>query len=614
MNKIRGEDKTIKSLLDQKFKIDSYQRDYKWGTKHVRELVEDLTNQFMIYYNPNHNREDVSHYGQYFLGSVIVSNKNGNSYIIDGQQRLTSVTLLLIYLDYLQKEFPDDQKVEIRKLVYSTKYGKKSFNLDIKERNECLQELASGNIPDSIGKSPSVQNLILRYNDIIEIFPQDLTEKVLPFFLDWLTEKVMLVEITAFSDDEAYTIFETMNDRGLSLTPTDMLKGYFFANIKEENDLDIVSNTWKSLTAKLLEIGKDEVTDCIKTWLRSQYADKIRERKAGAKPEDFDRLGTEFHRWVRENKKRVGLNSSNCFKLFVTKNFDFYARAYIQARRAAENYTDGLTSIYFNAQNNFTLQFPIMLSPLEIGDCENTVFKKMQLVAMFIEILLARRIWNFKPITHSAMQYNAFLIMRSIRKMDLDDLRSELIRRLSHEGEEPDNYFDFNTEEAFRLRGNNKTIHRILARLTEFLEVGSGLEPRYPEYTKRSTRGGGYQIEHLWANHPERFTDEFDRSEDFAAYRNRIGGLVLLPGPDNASLSDRTYSEKLDNYATQNLLAQSLHPIAYQNKPKFKKFINESGLSFRPMEDFGKIELDERQNLYVELAKLCWSPQNLNII
>lgn len=234
MNKIRGEDKTIKSLLDQKFKIDSYQRDYKWGTKHVRELVEDLTNQFMIYYNPNHNREDVSHYGQYFLGSVIVSNKNGNSYIIDGQQRLTSVTLLLIYLDYLQKKFPDEQKVEIRKLVYSTKYGKKSFNLDIEERNECLQELASGNIPDSNGKSPSVQNLILRYNDIIEIFPQDLTENVLPFFLDWLTEKVMLVEITAFSDDEAYTIFETMNDRGLSLTPTDMLKGYFLPTLKKK--------------------------------------------------------------------------------------------------------------------------------------------------------------------------------------------------------------------------------------------------------------------------------------------------------------------------------------------------------------------------------------------
>ncbi len=51
------------------------------------------------------------------------------------------------------------------------------------------------------------------------------------YFIDWLLENVHLVEITAYSDDDAYTIFETMNDRGLSLSPTDMLKGYLLANI-----------------------------------------------------------------------------------------------------------------------------------------------------------------------------------------------------------------------------------------------------------------------------------------------------------------------------------------------------------------------------------------------
>ena len=49
--------------------------------------------------------------------------------------------------------------------------------------------------------------------------------EALPYFVDWLIENVHLVEITAYSDDDAYTIFETMNDRGLSLSPTDMLKG-----------------------------------------------------------------------------------------------------------------------------------------------------------------------------------------------------------------------------------------------------------------------------------------------------------------------------------------------------------------------------------------------------
>jgi len=615
MNKIQGDAKSVKSLLSQKFKIDYYQRDYKWDTKQVRELIEDLTNQFEIHHQSNHHPKEVFNYGQYFLGSVIISNKDGFNYIIDGQQRLTTLTLLLIYLDSLQKDFPPEQKVEITNLVYSIQFREQSFNLDIKERNDCLWALINNEIPAPSGKPPSVQNLINRYNDISDLFPQQLTETALPYFLDWLTEMVIFVEITAFSNAEAYTIFETMNDRGLSLTPTDMLKGYLLANIRENNQLLEVNTTWKQLTKKLLEIGKDEVTDCIKAWLRSQYADKIRERRAGAQPQDFDRLGTEFHRWVRENKDRVGLYTSDCFKSFITNDFDFYTRAYIIVRQATETYTSELTSIFFNGQNNFTLQYPLLLSPLKVGDSEETVIRKMQLVAKFIEIMLARRIWNFKPIGHSAMQYRAFLIMRAIRNMDLNELRDELILRLSPEGEELEQHMGFYTEEAFRLRGNNKaTMHRILARLTEYLEVRSGLDSRYPEYTKRSTRGQGYQIEHLWANHPERLAEDFDHSEDFFAYRNRIGGLVLLPGADNASYSDKTYKEKLDHYATQNLLAQSLHPIAYRNKPGFKRFIDESGLPFTPMTEFRRADLDARQELLVKLANLCWSPEDLNKI
>ena len=85
-----------------------------------------------------------------------------------------------------------------------------------------------------------------------------------------------------------------------------MLKGYLLANITDDDGRAQASDT----LAELLYLGKDEDADCIKAWLRSQYADKIRERRARANPEDFDRLGTEFHRWVRENSLRTGLTSS----------------------------------------------------------------------------------------------------------------------------------------------------------------------------------------------------------------------------------------------------------------------------------------------------------------
>ena len=617
MDSIRGKEKSVRSMLGQKFQIDYYQRDYKWESKQVRELIEDLTSRFWRDYRDDHERSAVARYGHYFLGSLIISDKDGDRFIVDGQQRLTSLTLLLIYLNSLQKGRGPEQRVEIANLVYSVQYGSKSFNLDIPERNDCLQALIDGNSPDPTDKLPSVQNLINRYNDIADIFPDEFREDVLPFFLDWLTEKVMLVEITAFSDDDAYTIFETMNDRGLSLTPTDMLKGYLLTNITDDDDRTQAGEAWKQQVSKLLDLGKDEDADCIKAWLRSQYADKIRERKAGAKPEDFDKLGTEFHRWVRENESRIGLVSSNKFTSFVTSDFRFYARAYTRARHAAETYTDGLTSVFFNAQNSFTLQYPLMLAPLRGDDDEDTITRKMGLVALFVEIMLARRIWNFKAIGHSAMQYRAFLIMKAIRRLDLEELRVDLIRRLSSEGADTDRdaYIDFETEEPFYLHGTNgPQVHRLLARLTEYVEVCSGEEARYPEYARRSSTKDGYQIEHIWAGRPERFEDEFPHSADFTEYRNRIGGLVLLPGPDNASYSDMTFEDKVNHYATQNLLAQSLHPIAYKNKPGFRKFREETDLPFAAKKVFKKADLDERQELYVALASQCWSPDRLEEI
>jgi len=623
MSEILGKERSVKSLLGQQYWIDYYQRDYKWERKHIRELVDDLTDRFLQYYEEGHERRKVAEYGQYFLGSVIISEKDNKKFIVDGQQRLTSLTLLLIYLNRLQETYASDDQVYVMDLIRPTEYGQKSFNLNVNEpeRNTCLQKLMDGMSPDPTDEPLSIQNLINRFSDIADIFPVELRDKkVLPYFLDWLTKHVMLVEIKASSDDEAYTIFETMNDRGLSLSPTDMLKGYLLAKIEDDTSRTHAEREWKKQVNMLRDLAKDEDIDCIKAWLRSQYASNIRKRKARAKPEDFDKLGTEFHRWVRKNHHQIGLNDSDSFASFITDKFKFYARAYIKARKAADGYTSRrLSSIFFNSQNNFTLQYPLMLAPLLLTDNEETMLRKMTLVATFIEITLARRIWNYKPIGHSTMLDRVFRVMKDIRELKLEDLRANLALRLSPKGAGQDGYFDFQTEKTFGLHkhGNNRRqVHRLLARLTEFLEVEAGQkERRYEDFASLPSRKGGYQIEHIWADHPEQYKDEFSTPEDFPAYRNRIGGLVLLPAADNASYSDKIYEEKHRHYIKQNLLASSLHPTAYENNPRFRKFREANPqLVFKPKETFRKADLDERQELYIALADLCWSPNRLNDI
>ena len=173
-------------------------------------------------------------YGHYFLGSIIISDKEGVKFIIDGQQRLTTLTLLLIFLQHQLEDA--EQRGQLADLIFSQKFGRRSFNLDIPERTACMEALYSGR--ELVGQElpESLANIMARYGDIDEYFPEELRGKRLPYFVDWLIENVHLVEITAYSDDDAYTIFETMNDRGLSLTPADMLKGYLLAHVTDDED------------------------------------------------------------------------------------------------------------------------------------------------------------------------------------------------------------------------------------------------------------------------------------------------------------------------------------------------------------------------------------------
>lgn len=602
MRDILGKAKTVRELLKGvKYTIDYYQREYKWGDKQARELVDDLTSKFLEEYQPTHTRKQVAEYPHYFLGAIIISKKDSANYIVDGQQRLTSLSLLLILLRNLQRDRHD--VVNIDELIVSEKYGKKSFNLDVDERNPCMEALFEAQSFDSSDRSESVQNLYARYQDMQEAWPEELRSDALPYFVDWLLENVHLVEITAYSDDDAYTIFETMNDRGLSLSPTDMLKGYLLANIDEEKRTS-ANTRWRNRIAELNGAGKEVDADCFKAWLRSQYASKIRERKRGAKPEEFDRIGTEFHRWLRDASSSIGLTSSDAFFRFIDQDFDFYARQYLRLVGASKVKVNGLEHVYYNAQHGFTLQNMILLAPLRSDDEADVVNKKIRLTARFIDILLAWRIWNLRSISYSTMQYAMFLVMRDIRGLAPQPLAKKLHELLSKETE------TFSSNKRPRLHQQNRyTIHRLLARLTDYVETQSGETSRYAEYVGDGR--GRYEVEHIWANHPERHMDEFAHSSDFAEHRNYIGGLLLLPKSFNASYGDLPYEEKLKYYRTQNLLAHSLHPDCYSHNPGFLRFISETALPFKAYLSFKKAEMEERGQLYRQIAKRVWNPDDL---
>jgi len=247
----------------------------------------------------------------------------------------------------------------------------------------------------------------------------------------------------------------------------------------------------------------------------------------------------------------------------------------------------------------------VLLAPLSVEDSETEILRKFRITSAYLDILIARRVWNWHAIDYSTMQYAMFLVMREIRGKSAPDVVELLSKRLAAENE------TFSTNDRFQLHGmNGRQIHRILARMTDYVETRSGMPSHYTEYVQRKGKHG-YEVEHIWANHPERHADEFSHKNDFEDYRNRIGGLLLLPKSFNASYGDLPYAEKREHYNSQNLLARSLHEKAYDHNPGFKRYLEESGLPFKAHADFKKADLDTRQELYRELAEQIWKPERL---
>jgi uncharacterized protein with ParB-like and HNH nuclease domain len=151
---------------------------------------------------------------------------------VDGQQRVSTLHLLLILIRNLlleQDSFGEARQLEA--LICSVMYGERRYTIDIAERAPLLDALMNGKVYDvKAGDPPSVRNLRDRYGDLEEQFPPELRGEALPYFHDWLLHRVCLVGIEAHDQGHGWEIFETMNDRGLQLSPVDLLKSFLLAN------------------------------------------------------------------------------------------------------------------------------------------------------------------------------------------------------------------------------------------------------------------------------------------------------------------------------------------------------------------------------------------------
>jgi uncharacterized protein with ParB-like and HNH nuclease domain len=609
MSSIGYERRTVWSLLsNQRYYLDYYQREYKWEKEHVLQLLEDLETRFFNSYSENHDRREVGKYPHYFLGPIIICEKDGKRYIIDGQQRITTLTLILICLNDLQKG--KDSEVEgLATLIYSDDYGTKSFNIDVEERREVLDAIYNGKELNIKNIKPSAQNIQTRYDDIQTYFSESsgLNGRPLPYFINWLIKNVDLIEITPPTEEDGYTIFETMNDRGLKLDLYEMLKGYILNNVAEDKR-DEASKIWKEqidrLQAVSEKIGKRGlIEDFFKAWLRSKYATTIRKREANSKNEDFEIIGSAFHRWIRDKRAIIGLVTKDDFFKFL-KEFEFFSEIYMNLRKYAAEFNPEFQHVYYNNWWNFTLQFPLILSVINNSDSIEDINKKINIISRYVERLIIFRYINGKRVGYATLSYNIYTLITRIRNLNTQQIEQILKEEYDRSPEDIQNFDNFKLEYS----KNKYLIHFLLARMTYFIEQHSDIASNFVDYVSDH-----FDIEHIissnYTMHQGKFTDELEFNE----YRNRFGDLLLLPYSINRSHQDDSYEDKLDYYFGQNLLAKTLNTKCYEHNRKFLDYKNKYNLLFKPYEHFGKTEIKERQELYRQLINEIWTSENTSI-
>ena len=606
-NKIEATDTSINALLkDQKFYIDYFQREYRWQDKHIKLLIEDLTTTFLKSYKSGDKPEKVANYQNYYLGPVVfsINPETAKKSIIDGQQRITSITLLLIFLNHLQKDFADNEKVPISDLIFSVKHRVKSFNMTDKSREECLKALF--NIGEYISKETddeTVTNMVDRYEDIAQSFPEELTQDALPYFIDWFIENVVIVEITAYSDENAYTIFETMNDRGLNLTPSEMLKGYVLSKITDPNQRIEMNDIWKTQIQKLHSYDETADQSFFQAWFRGKYAVSIRPGKAGSENKDFELIGSKFHSWFKDNHKKLfKLKTSDDIYQYFKVQFPFFVKWYLKSWEAQTEYEQNTSHLHYIDYWGIaeSLQDPLLLSSITIEDDEDTIQKKLDYTARYIETFTVKRAVNYRKFAQTSIKYTMFNLIKLIRNNGVTELAKNLSKEINNIDQKWDGIVDFG------LHGQNrKFIKHLLSRISGYVDELIGKSSNYVSY--HHPKGKQFEIEHIWGDKFDEHRNEFDQENDFQEWRSTIGALILLPNGTNQSFSSDKYNDKLEHYIKENTYAQTLHPSYYTKNPNFLKSQSIKDLGFKPHSNFKKQDIEERTELVQRICEQLWS-------
>ena len=592
--------------------IDFYQRDYRWTDAPVSRLLDDVFFKFREQYQKSQDLDPgqetiTAKYPWYYLNTYVTNVVDGRVYVVDGQQRLTTISLILIKLNHLAKSYNSPLLGWLESKVAGQSGYEREFWMNHVGHRGTQQALLNEEdlLEIDISSGQTAENMVSNFRVISRYLDSELgTQHIFETFVFYFLYRLVLINLSVEQTDVSM-VFEVINDRGIKLRPYEILKGKLLGQInKIELDERDYNGLWETQAGKVNAFKEDELDEFFRFYLKSKYASS---RRDGTK---FD---GDYHRamFSSEMESALGLvNSPGRVKEFLNGDFVYYSDLYSRVMEAYRNPGVEFQSIYYNSLLDIDAPLLLILSACGKSDADED--EKIETLGheidRYFSLLQLQGAYDSNEFSDSL-----YLISNKIRVAQVSDYRivfdhaltSRLASRRNVSDPEPLSYA------AFKQTGgslNMRFKRYFFARVDHFLAAGMNLNPKHSlsDLVTKTGAKNGFHIEHILSWNDEN-RELFDNDEDrFEIERNRLGGILLLKGKDNTSSNNETYDQKLRSYANSLYWNETLREDSYKSKLDMDEFLRKYNIALQPISEFGPEQVESRQRLLFELSRLIW--------
>lgn len=591
--------------------IDFYQRQYKWTDGPVKRLLDDVFYKFNEEYKKYKHLDlplpqVISKYAWYYLNTYVTNHVEGKLYVVDGQQRLTTLTLVLIKLNRLAKKYNSQLEGWLKAKIAGLSGYNTDFWMNHEVHKAVMKDLFEGADPSKIETSSGLtaQNMVNNFGVISTRLENELSDvNRFESFVFYFLNRLVMIRLNVEQTDVPM-VFEVINDRGVRLKPYEILKGKLLGQVsKEELDGLKLNELWEKQVSAINEFAEDEIDEFFIYFLKAKFADTIGEGRK------YDK---DYHRVIfSENKLSLDHNAQEV-KKFFQNDFRYYTNLY---KKVLQHYFDNspvnsYSHVYFNSLTEMDMQFLLILSSCILNDPQED--EKIKAVSYEVDrlfcLLQLQRSYNSNDFATTIYKLSA-----AIREKEVSEIRPAFDKALLElltdargvPATEPLSY-SFFKETGIELDKRFKRY--FFARIEKFIADNTNMNMKHSLYDLVQNTGSknGFHIEHILAENNENLELFNGDEEKFKSERNRLGGLLLLKGKDNLSSNNETYKKKLKSYANTLYWNETLREDSYKSKLDFTAMMSKYKLNFHAMTKFGPKELDERHKLLYNMVKLIW--------